>query len=59
MFRAYETEAKEMVKMSTAYQTNLNHWILNRLSHTIYRKSPISILGTSGYEIYIFLEKNG
>ena len=37
----------------------LNHCILNRLSHTIYWKSPISILGTSGYEIYIFLEKNG
>ena len=35
------------------------HCILNRLSHTIYWNSPISILGTSGYEIYIFLEKNG
>ena len=35
----------------------LTHCILNRLSHTIYWKSPISILGTSGYEIYIFLEK--
>ena len=33
------------------------HCILNILSHTIYWKSPISILGTSGYEIYIFLEK--
>ena len=31
--------------------------IINRLSHTIYWKSPISILGTSGYKIYIFLEK--
>ena len=37
----------------------LTHCILNRLSHTIYWKSPISILGTSGYEILIFLEKNG
>ena len=37
----------------------LTHCILNGLSHTIYWKSPISILGTSGYEIYIFLEKNG
>ena len=37
----------------------LTHCILNRLSHTIYWKSLISILGTSGYEIYIFLEKNG
>ena len=27
------------------------------LSHTIYWESPISILGTSGYEIHIFLEK--
>ena len=35
----------------------LTHCILNRLSHTIYWKSPISILGMSGYEIYIFLEK--
>ena len=37
----------------------LTHCILNRLSHTIYWKSPISILGMSGYKIYIFLEKNG
>ena len=37
-------------------QTELIHSILNRLSHTIYWRSPISILGTSGYEIYIFLE---
>ena len=29
----------------------LTHCILNRISHTIYWKSPISILGTSGYEI--------
>ena len=35
----------------------LTHCILNRLSHTIYWKSSISILGTPGYEIYIFLEK--
>ena len=38
---------------------HLTHFILNRLYHTIYWKSPISILGTSGYEIYKFLEKNG
>ena len=30
-----------------------------RRTHTIYWKTPISILGTSSYEIYIFLEKNG
>ena len=30
----------------------LTHCILNRISHTIYWKSPISILGMSGYEIY-------
>ena len=41
------------------YKNQLTHCMLNRLSHTIYLKSPISILGTSGYEIYIFLEKNG
>ena len=40
-------------------QTALTHCIRNRLSHTIYWRSPISILGTPGYEIYIFLEKNG
>ena len=45
---------------SRAIQHNsLTHCRLNRLSHTIYWKTPISILGTSGYEIYIFLEKNG
>ena len=32
----------------------LTYCRLNRLSHTIYWKSPISILGTAGYEIYIF-----
>ena len=37
----------------------LTHCRLNRLSDTIYWKHPISILGTSGYEIYIFLKKNG
>ena len=42
-----------------SYDVSLSHCRLNRLSHTIYWKSPISILGTSGYEIYIFLEKNG
>ena len=36
---------------------NLTHSILNRLTQTIYWKSPVPILGTSGYEIYIFLEK--
>ena len=37
----------------------LTHCILNRLFHTVYWKRPILVLGTSGYEIYIFLEKNG
>ena len=41
------------------YLDTLTHCRLNRLSYTIYWKSPISILGTSSYEIYIFLEKNG
>ena len=36
----------------------LTHYILNRLSHTIYWKSPISIYDTSGYEIYIFLHES-
>ena len=31
--------------------TILTHCILIRISNTIYWKSPISILGTSGYEI--------
>ena len=37
----------------------VTHCIWNRLYHTIYWKSPISILGKPGYGIYIFLEKNG
>ena len=37
--------------------TAITHCRLNRLSHTIDWKSPMSILGMSGYEIYIFLEK--
>ena len=37
----------------------LTHCRLNRLSHTIYWKTPISSLGTPSWEIYIFLEKNG
>ena len=40
------------------YPFHLTHCGLNRLSHTIYWKSLISILGMSSYEIYIFLEKN-
>ena len=43
--------------LSESIFSHLIHCILNRLSHTIYWKSPISILSTSGYEIYIFLEK--
>ena len=39
--------------------SSLTHCILNRLSLTIYWKSPISILGMSDNEIYIFLEQNG
>ena len=44
---------------ATLLLSYLTHCRRNRLSHTIYWKSPISILGMSGYEIYIFLEKNG
>ena len=33
------------------YQINLTHFRLNKLAHTIYQKSPISILGMSGYVI--------
>ena len=36
---------------------SLTHCILNRLSRTIHWKSPISILGTPGCEIYKFLRK--
>ena len=43
----------------TRLSQHLTHCRLNRLSHTIYWKTPISIFGTSDYEIYIFLEKNG
>ena len=54
---AYASLNNPLMKPST--DLFLTYCILNRLSHTIYWKSPISILGTSGYEIYIFLEKNG
>ena len=33
------------------YSQILTHCRLNRFPHTIYWKSPISILGASGYEI--------
>ena len=46
-------------KVLTVLDFFKTHCILNRISHTIYWKSPISVLGTSGYEIYIFLQKNG
>ena len=36
---------------------SLTHIRLNKLPHTIYWKSRISILGMSGYVIWIFLEK--
>ena len=39
--------------------TSLASCRLNELPHTIYWKILISILGISGYVIYIFLEKNG
>ena len=48
-----ERDVKHQIIISQA----LTHFILNRLSHTIYMKSPISILGISGYIMYIFLEK--
>ena len=35
----------------------LTHCRLNRLSHTIYWKSPISILGMSGWDLHIPREK--
>ena len=41
----------------TVTQSALTHRRLNELAHTIYWQSLISILCTSGYEIYIFLEK--
>ena len=44
-------------KAKTRSIAHLSHCILNRLSLTIYWKSPISILITPGSEIYIFLEK--
>ena len=34
----------------------LIHCRLNRFSHTIYLKSPISILGISSYEVFVCVE---
>ena len=49
------------IKLKLSYNewSVLTHCRLNELPHTIYWKSPVSILGMSGYVIYIFLEKNG
>ena len=54
------SDVKTYLKLQhMAEENSLTHCIMNRIYHTIYWKSPISILGTSGYEIYIFQEKNG
>ena len=42
-------------KIIQVHHNLLTHSRMNRLSHTIYWKSPISILGTFGHEILIFL----
>ena len=47
----------DLIKAKNKYDGELTHCRLNRIYRTIYWKSLISILGTSGYEIYIFLEK--
>ena len=57
-----EKKINKKIKMFAAVvMSTLTHCILNRFSYTKYWKSPISILGTLSYEIYIhvFLEKNG
>ena len=72
MFETLTHDDSVLIYFFSKYGTNLSllfllhykaltHCILNRLSHTIYWKSPISILGTcmSGHEIYIYLEKSG
>ena len=41
----------ELFKSNNKYDKQLTHCRLNELPHTIYWKSPISILGMSGYEI--------
>ena len=51
--------ANRRTTVATVVGTALTHYILNRFSHTIYWKSPISILGKSDYKVYIFLEKKG
>ena len=63
--QAFHLYCKELQYRNDAYSIYpkysdiLTHCRLNRLSHTIYWKSPISILAMSGYEILIFLKKNG
>ena len=47
------------VRLQSFSLNGLTNCILNWLSHTIYWNSPNTILGRWGYEIYIFLEKNG
>ena len=58
---AWEWRAKiiKNINKVMSSKTALTHCRLNRLCNIIYWKSPISSFGTSGYEILIFLEKNG
>ena len=42
---------KQIVPNQGSKFFTLTHCRLNELTHTIYWKSPISILGRSGYEV--------
>ena len=53
----YIYNSDQTYRLIWVFAVCLTHCILNRLSHTIYWKSRISILGKSSFEIYIFLEK--
>ena len=60
----YQSQCEKLYLMACPLKTLLSlhcltHCILNRLSNTLYWKSPISVLSMSGYKIYIFLKKNG
>ena len=55
----WKGELNRMLRYLAIGLNALTHCRLKRFSNAICWKSPISILGTSGYEIYKFLEKNG
>ena len=65
LVKLYETCCEKLVFIHNKFIIDaqdsrhvLTHCTLNKFLHTIYLKSPISILGKSGYVSQIFQKKN-